>query len=586
MNLENLNLKELKIASAESLNDLSHDIRQFIIDSISKTGGHIGVNLGVIELTIALHYCFNFPEDKLVWDVGHQGYVHKIITGRAGMFPTLGKYGGLSRFISPKESEHDIIDASHAGTSISVALGIALAKRLKKENGFSVAVIGDGSICEGMALEALNHAAVEKGIKLILALNDNGYAISPGFGALHNYLKERRLEIKNEETFFSSLGLEYAGPIDGHNIKDLINAFERAKKSNLVPLVHVKTIKGKDLPGANEHPYRMHFSFPFDPLTGKLKETAVSCGYQDVAAEIIKQEMEQDKNIICITPSTLGATGLQRVFDYFPDRCFDPGMEEQHAMTMTVGFTLGGCKPIIFYQSTFMQRAFDQLLHDVCIANLPTLILVVRSGFAGYDHPTQHGIYDFSYLCGLPNLKILYPKDRFELERMIKDNVRKLNGPILIAMPHGPVDEFDASVLNEDSFTFSQAEIVFPGEDIIFMTVGNKFKTAKKVVEKLRAENIKAGLVNLRYLKPLPKIQLVNLMRNVKRVITLEEYVLDGGVGSAIATLAMDERLDCEVLRFGLPCAFIEPGSNDELSKIYGLDAETIFEKIKQYWNL
>lgn len=586
MKLENLNPQKLKTFSLESLNDLSNDIRKFLIDSISETGGHIGVNLGVVELTIAIHYCFNSPEDKLVWDVGHQGYVHKIITGRAEMFRTLGKYGGMSRFISPQESKHDIIDASHAGTSISVALGIALAKRLKKENDFSVAIIGDGSTCEGLAFEGLNHAAVEKGTKLILVLNDNGYAISPGFGAIHNYLQKRESGTANEETLFTSLGLEYIGPIDGHNIESLINALERAKKTERVPIVHVKTIKGKDLPGANEHPYRMHFSFPFDPLTGKTKDMAVSRGYQDVAAEIIKQEMEQDKNIVCITPSTLGATGLQRVFDYFPDRCFDPGMEEQHAMTMTVGFAIGGLKPIIFYQSTFLQRAFDQLLHDVCVANLPILILAVRSGLAGYDHITQHGIYDISYMRGLPNLKILYPKDRFELERMIRDNARKLSGPTLIAMPHGPADEFDSRALDEDISTFTKAEVVFDGEDLLFMTVGNKFGIAKKVVEKLRAENIKAGLVNLRYLKPLPEAQLVSLMRDVKKIVTLEEYVLDGGVGSAIATLAMDERLDCEVLRFGLPCAFIEPGSNEELSKVYGLDAEKVLKKIKQYWNL
>jgi len=576
---------ELKRLSYAELDQFATQVRQFLINTVSETGGHIGANLGTIELSIALHYAFDSPRDKIIWDTGHQGYAHKIITGRAKLFPTLNSYGGMNRFITRTESEHDIIEASHAGTSISVALGIALAKKIKGEAEFVIAIIGDGALCEGMALEALNHAAAEKGIHLLIILNDNGYAISPGFGALHNYLQTRRLNNNNNpETLFTSLGLEYIGPIDGHRIEQMVNAFERAKQSERVPLIHVKTIKGYGLPAADDHPFRLHFSFPFDPGTGKAKEGYTSTGYQDTAARIIGEEMERDDKIVVITPSTIYATGLQSVFDRFPRRCFDPGMEEQHAMTMTVGLALEGFKPVIFYQSTFMQRAFDQLLHDVCFMNLPTLILTVRTGFAGYDNPTHHGIYDFAYMRGLPNLRILYPKDRFELERMVRENLNNLQGPTLIGMPYGPVDEFDGGVQDEPLYSFQQPEVISVGKDLLIITVGNKFGVARDVVAELQRQGTDAGLVNLRYLKPLPEEQLLRLMSQVSRVVTIEEGILDGGIGSAIATLAVDHALDCEILRIGIPCKFIEPGSNAELCSIYGLDMSGILARIKERW--
>jgi 1-deoxy-D-xylulose-5-phosphate synthase len=454
---------ELKKLDRSELPSFADQVRRFLISSISQTGGHIGSNLCTVDLTIALHYVFNSPSDKFIWDTGHQGYTHKIITGRAHMFPTLNTYGGMNRFVTRQESEHDTIEASHAGTSLSVALGIALAKKLKNDQDYAIAIIGDGALCEGIALEGLNHAAVEKGIKLIIVLNDNGYAISPGFGALHNYLQTRKVGSKDKETLFTSLGLNYIGPIDGHNIDQMIRAFEQAKRSAQVPLVHVKTIKGYGLRAADEHPYRLHFSFPFDPSTGKPKEGFTSVGYQDIAARVIGEEMERENKIVCITPSTLYATGLQEVFNRFPDRCFDPGMEEQHAMTMTLGFGLEGFLPIIFYQSTFMQRAFDQLIHDVCFMNFPVLILTVRTGFAGYDNPTHHGIYDFAYLRGLPNLRILYPKDCFELERMVRDNLRSLSTPTIIGMPYGTADAFDESALTEPLSSFTRAQVVYDG---------------------------------------------------------------------------------------------------------------------------
>ncbi len=577
------NPEDIKSLSYNELKHLANEIRNFLIDNISQTGGHIGANLGTIELTIALHYVFDSPRDKIIWDIGHQGYTHKILTGRAHLFTTLNKYGGMNRFITWTESKHDVIEASHAGTSVSVALGIALAKKLNGLNDYTIAVVGDGTLAEGMIWEALNHAAVTK-TRLIIILNDNGYAISAGFGALHNYLSKMQLGDKSPETFFTSLGFHYIGPIDGHDIQKLSEALQFAKSIDKVSILHAKTIKGCGLPLAEHHPFKMHFSFPFDKKTGKIQKELLSTGYQDIAASIIEKEMENEDKIIAITPSTLYATGLQKVFDRFPNRCYDPGMEEQHAMTMAVGLALEGYKPIVFYQSTFLQRAYDQLFHDVCFMNKPILLLTVRTGFAGYDNSTHHGIYDFAYLRGLPNIRLMYPKDRFELERMIRDNLRNLTGPVLISMPYGPVDIIDESVLDEPPQVFRRAQVIEKSREILIITVGNKFLAARDTVEELKNQGINAGLVNLRYLKPLPEEQLVNLMRDTLRVVTLEEGVLDGGVGSSIAALAIDNNVRCEMLRIGIPCKFVEPGSNSELCKVYGLEKTGILAKINKRW--
>ncbi|HMB82090.1 MAG TPA: 1-deoxy-D-xylulose-5-phosphate synthase [Vicinamibacterales bacterium] len=584
--LAKLTPARVKSATFKELDEMAAKIRQFLIESNAVTGGHIGANLGTIELSLALHRVFESPEDKIIWDTGHQGYTHKIVTGRADRFRTLNTFGGMSRFVTKTESEHDIIEASHGGTSISVGLGIALAKALKGDTRSVVAVIGDGSLSEGLALEGLNHAAVAPHTNLVIVLNDNGYAISPGFGGLHNYLQGLKPGTKEPETFFTSLGLDYIGPVDGHNIEALSKAFERAKESTQIPVVHVKTEKGHGWKPADGHPFRLHFSFPFDPQTGKAKDGAAYIGYQDIAAGVIGEEMERDERIVAITPSTIYASGLQPIFKKFPDRCFDPGMEEQHALTMTVGFALERYKPVIVFQSTFMQRAFDSLVHDVCFGNLPTLILSVRSGFAGYDNPTHHGIYDFAYWRGLPNLRVMYPKDRYEVERMVRTELKEMSGPVIIAMPYGPVDEFDKKVLDEPASVFARPQVVTAGKDMTIVAVGHKFAVAREVSERLKKKGIDCGLVNLRHLKPLPEDALVEIIGKIPKVVTLEEGVLDGGVGSAIATLVTDRRLPCEVLRLGVPAVFVAPGSQDELLKIHGLDVDGVLKKIAAFWKL
>lgn len=574
----------LKTMRLHELPKIADTIRGFLLKTISKTGGHIGANLGTVELTIALHYVFDSPTDTILWDTGHQGYTHKLITGRHDLFPSLNTYGGMNRFVSCCESEHDAMEASHAGTSLSMALGMALARRILCRPGWSIPVIGDGALCEGVALEALNHISVEKDIKVALVLNDNGYAISPGFGAIHNYLQSRNLGNTKAETLFSSFGYETIGPLDGHDIPALVDAFHNVREKDRTALVHVKTEKGRGYSPAYTHPVKMHFSFPFDLETGVPKESLTTRCYQDVAAEAVGDIMEQDASVAAITPSTLYATGLAPVFARHPTRCFDPGMEEQHAMTLAAGLAKAGIKPVIFYQSTFMQRAFDQLFHDICFANLPVLLLAVRSGFAGYDNPTHHGIYDLSYMQCLPNLRILYPKDGFELRAMVLRHLKELRGPTLILMPYGPLDELDAKVLDESAESLDQPEHLLPGRDILLLAVGNKFIAAKEAAKRLKEGGIDVGLVNIRQIKPMPVATLAPLFAQHSFIVTIEEGVLDGGFGAAVAAMLLDHGLKAELLRIGLPCTFVEPGSNQELCEAYGLTGPRIAERIMAKW--
>lgn len=585
MNLNSMSLKNFKALPRTSLRLVAEKVREFLIESISATGGHIGANLGTVELSIAMHYLFSSPDDVFIFDTGHSGYTHKILTGRLEKFSTLNTYGGMSRFISRDESEHDYIEASHAGTSISVALGRAIAMRNREKINWTIAMIGDGALSEGVALEALNHASVERDLRLIIVINDNGYSISPGFGAIHNYLQSREIGSTLPDALFESLGYKVIGPIDGHDIDQLLDSFEKAKASDRVCIIHAKTEKGRGLIHAKNHPFKMHFSFPFDSETGASTAAAPMQSYQDIAALAIEECMQNDPEIVAITPSTLYATGLSKVFSRFPDRCFDPGMEEQHAVSMATGMALAGNHPVLFYQSTFLQRAFDQLIHDVCFSNQNILILTVRSGFAGYDNPTHHGIYDFSYLRCLPNIRIFYPKDAAELYEMTVLALTELEGPVLIHMPYGPVLEGDLP-RGMTAIQMSEPELIRDGNDALIIAVGNKVSACAEACEILQNSGIKVGLVNIRQLKPLPQSELLKLMSSVNRVITVEEGVLEGGFGSAISSFMHDNNLVADLLQIGLPCIFVEPGSNEELSMKYGLDSASIVKKIRSRWSL
>ena len=577
--LKDINLNKLKEMTKNELIELTDEVRHFLIESTSQTGGHIGANLGTVDLSVALHYLFDSPNDVIVWDTGHSGYTHKILTGRLDKFKTLNTYGGMNRFITRSESEHDFIEASHAGTSISVALGRALSLRNQGKKDWSIAVIGDGALAEGIALEALNHASVEENVNLMIVLNDNGYAISPGFGAIHEYLEKRTVDSVEPDSLFTSLGYKVVGPVDGHSIDALLQAFNEVKNSEEVCIVHVKTEKGHGLAPAADHPFKLHFSFPFDPATGMVKDQIQSTNYQDVAAQAVEDCMESNQDIVAITPSTLYATGLSNVFNRFPDRCFDPGMVEQHAASMAVGMALTGSHPILFYQSTFLQRAYDQIMHDVCFSNQNILILAVRSGFAGYDNATHHGIYDFSYLRGLPNLQIFYPKNSSELYNMTLLALTEKTGPIAILMPYGPADE-SLYVRNEAFLEMDKPELICAGPDGVIVTVGNKVADCLTAIEILAESGLSYGLINIRKLKPLPEADLIDMLGSAVNIVTVEESVLEGGFGSAISSLLHSHDVKAGLLQIGLPCSFIEGGSNEELSAKYEIDPAGIAAKI------
>jgi 1-deoxy-D-xylulose-5-phosphate synthase len=568
----------LSEASLVALEDLAVQVRTFLLDNISRTGGHIGANLGTIELTIALHACFESPREQLLFDTGHQGYTHKLLTGRGHLFPTLNRHSGMNRFLTPEESLHDPIEASHAGTAISVGLGLALGKKLSGDPSHVVATVGDSAFVEGVSLEGFNHAAVEK-TRLVVVINDNGYAISPGFGAIHEALQDSGGRARQ---LFESLGARYLGPVDGHSIPDLIDALETARSSDGLSVVHARTTKGKGWAPADAHPFRLHFSFPFDPVSGAPSDpTPPSAGYPDVVAEVLDEYMENHQEAVCITPSTLYATGLTRLFEKYPQRCFDPGMEEQHALSMCVGLSLAGHLPIIAYQSTFLQRAFDQIIHDVAFANRPCLMLSYRSGFSGYDNPTHHGIYDIAYLRPIPNLRIFYPKDGLEAQKMVREILDGIDGPVLVMMPYGPADSIETRFEATPSDSVLGPEVVRDGEDLVLVAVGNKVRACLEAAEILEAEGLSARVVNLRQLKPLPEEALLATLEPFDRVVSVEEAVLDGGIGATLAALLFARRQNHkELTSLGLPTRFIESGSNAELERAYGLDGRGIADRI------
>lgn len=574
---------DLKQLDASKIPVLAAEIREFIIESTSVTGGHVGANLGVVELTLALHRCFESPLDQFLFDTGHQGYTHKLITGRMALFKSLNSYGGMNRFVTPTESEHDPIEASHAGTAVSVGLGLALAKKIAGDSSFVIVTVGDGALVEGVCFEALNHALVEN-VNLLVVVNDNGYAISPGFGALHNTLQASDGKAKQ---FFEGLGAKYLGPVDGHDITALSKAFEQAKSNGGVWIAHAKTVKAKGLKPADSHPFRMHFSFPFDSVTGELtgNETPKAT-YPDIVAGVINKYMAANEKAVCITPSTLYATGLSQVFEAYPSRCFDPGMEEQHALSMCVGFALGKVLPIIAFQATFLQRAFDQLIHDVAFANKPCLILSYRSGFSGYDNPTHHGIYDIGYLRPIPNLSVYYPKDGAEAQAMVSRVLETIRSPVVIMMPYGSAESLPQTTnTNPDDLDVLAPEQLCDGCDLTVIAVGNKIKQCIEMVEKLTEQGVSARLINIRQLKPLPEKALISLIGNHKRVFVVEEAVQSGGIGESIAAMLMRNGMtDISFIQQALPTQFIETGSNPELEQLYGLDAEGLYLRVRNSW--
>ncbi len=604
---------DLKSLSLKELYQLAQEIRQTIIETVSKRGGHLAPSLGVVELTLALHYVFDTPRDKIIWDVGHQAYAHKLITGRRELFHTLRQYGGLSGFPRREESPYDTFGTGHAATSISAALGMAIARDLKGEKNKVIAVIGDGAMTGGLAFEALNHAG-ELDKDLIVVLNDNKMSISPNVGALSRFLSRKltsrtfrrfkkeverflsslpggenfiQLAKRSEDSLmtlftpgmlFLSLRFDYIGPVDGHNLQRLIDTFEHVKELDVPVLVHVLTVKGKGYRPAEEDPTSFHG-------IGKLKaedETSQPKPptYTEIFANTLVELAAKDKSIVGITAAMPEGTGLALMRERFPERFFDVGIAEEHAVTLAAGMAAEGLRPVVAIYSTFLQRAYDQIIHDVCLQKLPVVFALDRAGIVGEDGPTHHGAFDLSYLRIIPNMVVMAPKDENELRHMLKTAL-EYEGPIALRYPRGramgvPLDP------ELKTLPIGEAEILMEGEDILVLAIGYMVQPAIEAAKRLQEEGFYPILVNARFVKPLDQALLEKLAPKVKAIITVEENVIAGGFGSAIMERLQSLGINTPVISIGLPDQFLPHGAQNFLRQRYGLDGQGIYERIKQ----
>ncbi|GAB1151714.1 MAG: 1-deoxy-D-xylulose-5-phosphate synthase [Shewanella algae] len=572
---------ELKALPVAALASQADAIRHFLIEKISATGGHIGANLSVVEMTLAIHYVFDSPRDKIIFDTGHQGYTHKLVTGRMPAFDSLNTYRGMSRFIAREESEHDTIDASHAGTSISLSSGIASALRSRDETASTVAVIGDGSLVEGMAFEALNFAGSAQDLKLVLVLNDNEMAIAPSVGGVRNVTTGKHWQQKSRH-FFEGLGYQYIAVADGHDVEAVVKALEAAKQLARPCVVHLKTEKGRGLACAAGHPYKLHFSMPFDPVTGQgAAPTVAGKTYAVVLAEKLESLMQKDGDIEVITPATPYASSLDKLFLTYPDRVIDVGMAEQHAVGMACGLALEGKKPVVCMQTTFMQRAFDQLLHDACYMDLPVTVLGVRAGFAGYDGSTHHGLYDIPYLRSFPNMQIIYPANSAEAEQVLAQRLAAPKGPMVILHPYEPILATEPAIGQMEPCGLSVAA---EGQDGYLIALGNTLASAWELKSKLQQSGKDFGIICIQSIKPFPEARLKELLLPDMDIVTLEESVLAGGLGTAVLETLSDADIRVRILRTGVNDAFVRPGSKQECSQEAGISVAQIYEQIGQRW--
>ena len=610
---------DVKALTEEQLVQLAGEIRQLIIEVTSKNGGHLAPNLGVVELSLALHKVFSTPKDKIVYDVGHQAYIHKIVTGRRDMFHTLRQYGGLSGFPKRSESEHDAFGVGHSSTSISAALGMAVARDVKGEDYDVVAVIGDGSMTGGMAFEALNNAG-DLRKRMIVVLNDNEMSISKNVGAMSEYLYQlrtgetynrikhdlegwlgnvdfggdvlkvlRRIKgsVKNlmlPTCIFEELGFTYLGPIDGHDIHSLIEVLEAAKNLDEPVLIHVITKKGKGYAPAEESPNKFHGTGPFEVETGKkIANPNAPITYTEVFGNTVIELAKEDENIVAITAAMPDGTGLTPFSKEFPKRFFDVGIAEQHAVTAAAGMAAAGLNPVVAIYSTFMQRAYDSVMHDICMQNLHVSLCLDRAGLVGDDGFTHHGVFDYAYLRSMPNMTVMAPKDEDELRHMLKTAVG-MNGPVAVRYPRGS----GVGVALSDSLNtlpIGKAEVLREGIDVSLWAIGTMVESAMKLAEKLAEQGINAGVVNMRFAKPIDKELLLAHAEKYKNIVTLEEGCLRGGVGSAVLEALNEARLlgTCKVLNFGIPDEFILHGDKQRLFQDIGLDVETMAGKVTAF---
>ena len=601
--------QDLKGMSIEEMELLSYSIREFLIDKVSINGGHLASNLGVVELTLALHKYFNSPKDKIIWDVGHQAYVHKILTGRAGEFDTLRKLDGLSGFPKAKESEHDIYDTGHSSVSISAAAGLAAARDLKGEEGEVIAVIGDGSFTGGMAYEALNNIG-DSHSKVIVILNDNGMSISPNTGSMSKYLGNIRTSkgylraknfvkykigrlpsvgetvanglavFKNDLKYtlmgngilFEELGFTYFGPVDGHDLHELADAILKAKSLDEPVLIHVITKKGKGYINAENNPGKFHGIAPFDKQTGALLAKSDKKSFSSHFGDFMVEEGERDSRVVAITAAMCDATGLSKFEEKFPERLFDVGIAEEHAVSFAAGLAKGGMKPVVAIYSSFLQRSYDQIIQDVCMQNLPVVFALDRAGCVGADGETHHGIYDLSYLSSMPNMEVLTPKDANQLQSMLRYALNE-NRPIAIRYPRGNSD-YDKEITS----TYDSKNIRFAKQGKIdIWAAGKMFNCGLKVKEILATRGIDAGLVDVTKVKPLD-LSVLDENNMPETIITIEDNTVIGGFGHQLAAELSDKPV--KVINFAWPDEFIPQGSVDQLLDRYGLTPEKIAERI------
>ena len=575
---------DLKSKTLEQLQQLADEIRRFIIDVVSVNGGHLGASLGVVELTIALHYVFDTPIDKLVWDVGHQAYVHKILTGRKTDFETNRQKNGLSGFPKISESEYDAFGVGHSSTSISAALGMAIADKLKGGNHQHIAVIGDASIASGMAFEALNHAGVTNS-NLIVVLNDNAIGIDPSVGALKSYLMQvKQGENPKSNNMIKSLNFKYVGPVDGHDLKALIHELQRLKAKSGPQFLHITTTKGKGLKQAEENQVLYHAPGKFDKVTGDLLEnnTPKFTKYQDVFGLTLLELAQQNPNIFAITPAMPTGSSLKYMMDEFPERAIDVGIAEQHAVTLAAGISLSGFTVFCAIYSTFLQRAYDQLIHDVALQNIPVIFCIDRAGLVGEDGATHQGVFDIAYLQAIPNLTILAPKDAVELRQTLftlqNDNLK----PVAIRYPRG-YSSLENWKVPFETIDLSKIQSIKKGKKAAVFSTGT---ILENVLEALSFDTDRFAVYHFLQIKPLNEKEIVELVKNFETIITVEEGVINGGFGSVINQIILANDLKNKVINLGVPDVFIEHATVNEQLKQCGLDAESMQNLFKEIQNV
>ena len=605
---------DIKQIDKENWGELAQEIRQFLIEKISVTGGHLGSNLGAVELTMALHLALNLPEDKIIWDVGHQSYTHKILTGRKSGFESLRQFHGLSGFPKRKESCCDVFDTGHSSTSISAGLGLVKARDLRGESNVVVSVIGDGSLTGGMAYEALNNAAKLE-TNFIIILNDNNMSISENVGGVSKYLNNIRtatgyLDLKagiyhalqgarrGSNTirtirkvkssfkqlvipgmFFEDMGVTYLGPVDGHNIEGLIRVIGEARRVKGPVLIHALTQKGKGYAPAERHPARFHGAEPFDIETGLPSKPRTVANYTDVFSTVMCKLGQRDESIVAITAAMPDGTGLKRFRNMYPDRFFDVGIAEEHAVTFAAGLAAGGLKPVVAVYSSFLQRAYDQILHDVCIQNLPVIFAIDRAGLVGSDGETHQGIFDLSYLSSIPNMHIMAPKNKWELSDMMKFAMA-FGGPIAIRYPRG--EAYGGLKEYRSPIEMGKAELLYAEGEICLMAVGSMVKTAEEVKALLNNEGYKCSVINARFVKPVDQRAIKWACENHRLVVSMEENVASGGYGEKVRAAMGGLDTEAGFLQIAIPDEYVEHGNVEQLKREIGIDAGTIVEKIKK----